>query len=153
MRRLILLGAALLLAGCNQEKRVSDVRASVAVPVTATRESALIPGPFLPLPDAANPYENNQQAIGEGQRLFNWYNCSGCHASNGGGGMGPPLIDAHWVYGAKPANIFETIVKGRPNGMPSWGGKIPAYQIWQLVTYIQAMEKDLPLAEQRKEKR
>ena len=25
----------------------------------------------------------------------------------------------------EPANLFDTIVKGRPNGMPTWGGRIP----------------------------
>ena len=52
---------------------------------------------------------------------------AGCHA-NGGGGIGPPPIrkdQRDWIYGGEPSNVFDTIVKGRPNGMPTWGGKIP----------------------------
>jgi len=53
--------------------------------------------------------------------------------------MGPPLIKTQWIYGGAPANIFDTIAKGRPNGMPAWGGRIPEYQIWQLVAYVRSM--------------
>ena len=37
----------------------------------------------------------------QGKRLFSWYNCIGCHA-NGGGGIGPPLMDDEWIYGSRP---------------------------------------------------
>ncbi len=77
------------------------------------------------------------------QRLFTWYNCAGCH-SNGGGGIGPPLIKNDWIYGGEPANLFDTIVKGRPNGMPTWGGRIPEYQIWQIVAYVRSMNDQEP---------
>jgi len=30
--------------------------------------------------------------------------------------------------------------------MPAWGGKIPEYQIWQLVTWIRAMNQLEPRA-------
>ena len=43
----------------------------------------------------------------EGQLLFEQMNCSGCHA-NGGGGMGPPLMDDEWIYGSQPNQIFAT---------------------------------------------
>jgi cytochrome c oxidase cbb3-type subunit 3 len=53
--------------------------------------------------------------------------------------MGPPLIKTDWIYGGEPANIFDTIVKGRPNGMPAWGNRIPEYQVWQLVSYVRSL--------------
>jgi cytochrome c oxidase cbb3-type subunit 3 len=90
-----------------------------------------------------NPYNSSAYDISEGQRLFDWYNCSGCHA-HGGGGIGPPLIKPSWIYGGEPANLFDTIVKGRPNGMPSWGDRIPEYQIWQLVAYIRSLNGEQP---------
>jgi cytochrome c oxidase cbb3-type subunit 3 len=31
-------------------------------------------------------------------------------------------MDDQWVYGDAPQNLFATIVQGRPNGMPSFGG-------------------------------
>ncbi len=76
--------------------------------------------------------------MGEGKRLYAAYNCVGCHA-HGGGGMGPALIDDEWLYGSAPDQVFATIVQGRPNGMPSFGGRIPDYQIWQLAQYVRSM--------------
>jgi cytochrome c oxidase cbb3-type subunit 3 len=80
----------------------------------------------------------NAYAISQGKTLYNNYNCSGCHA-NGGGGMGPPLVDEKWIYGSEPEQVFATIVEGRPNGMPSWRGRIPDYQIWQIVAFVRSM--------------
>src|ERR1043166_6823285 len=85
-----------------------------------------------------NPYEGNAYAVSQGQQLFEQYNCSGCHF-HGGGGIGPALMDDEWIYGSSPANIYGSIAEGRPNGMPSWGGHIPDYQIWELVTYVRSV--------------
>ncbi len=134
----------LALSSCQREKR--DLRPAPihdAVFGEAARESPLEPGGALPHLQAANPYDRSAYAISEGQRLFDWYNCSGCH-SHGGGGIGPPLIKTSWIYGGEPDNLFDTIVKGRPNGMPTWGGRIPEYQIWQLVAFIRSMNHEEP---------
>jgi cytochrome c oxidase cbb3-type subunit 3 len=137
--------ALVALAACQREKR--DIRPSptdLAIYGDAAKESTLRPGgPITPQPVVRNPYNSSGYDISEGQRLFNWYNCSGCHA-NGGGGIGPPLIKTQWIYGGEPSNIFDTIVKGRPNGMPAWGGRIPEYQVWQIVAYVRSMNGQQP---------
>jgi cytochrome c oxidase cbb3-type subunit 3 len=144
--RITALVACILVAltSCQREKR--DVRPApvrTAIFGDAARESPLEPGGPQPLDLVSNPYDGSAYAVSEGQRLFEWYNCSGCH-SHGGGGMGPPLIKKEWIYGGESANIFDTIVKGRPNGMPTWGGKIPEYQIWQIVAYVRSLNKEEP---------
>jgi cytochrome c oxidase cbb3-type subunit 3 len=53
--------------------------------------------------------------------------------------MGPPLMDDKWIYGSEPQKIFETIVQGRPNGMPAFGNKIVSDQVWQIVAYVRSM--------------
>lgn len=53
--------------------------------------------------------------------------------------MGPPLNDPDWIYGSDPENIFATIVEGRPNGMPSFRGRIGNAQVWQLVAYVRTL--------------
>jgi cytochrome c oxidase cbb3-type subunit III len=83
-------------------------------------------------------YERSAWAIAEGKRLFDWYNCSGCHA-HGGGGMGPPLMDDVWFYGSAPADILASILDGRPNGMPSFRGKLPDSEAWKLVAYVRSL--------------
>lgn len=86
-----------------------------------------------------NPYEGNAAAIAQGRRLFQSMNCVGCHASQGGGGIGPPLSDDQWIYGSEPAQIFLTITQGRPNGMPSFAAALPEDEMWKLVAYVRTL--------------
>jgi len=95
----------------------------------------------LPQP-VQNASEEHAFDTNEGKRLYTQYNCSGCHF-NGGGGIGPPLMDEKWIYGANSENIYATIVEGRPNGMPSFRQKIPDNQVQQIVAYVRAMSGQL----------
>lgn len=103
----------------------------------------LLPGETQAVSGMPAGYSEDSAAVAAGKRLFAWYNCAGCHAPEGGGGMGPPLSDAEWIYGSHPTSVFETISRGRPKGMPAWGGVIPDRQILQLVAYARALS-DLP---------
>ncbi len=85
-----------------------------------------------------NPFEGNVHAIAEGKKLFGQFNCAGCHA-NGGGAIGPALMDDDWIYGSTAETIFAVIAEGRPQGMPTYGGRIPEYQMWQIVAYVRSM--------------
>jgi cytochrome c oxidase cbb3-type subunit III len=104
--------------------------------------SDIRPGSLQPEPKVTNESEEKAYDVSEGKRLFTQYNCSGCHF-NGGGGIGPALMDAQWIYGDKSENIYATIVEGRPNGMPSFRHKIPDSQAWQIVAYVRAMSGQL----------
>jgi cytochrome c oxidase cbb3-type subunit 3 len=137
--------AALMTTGCEREERRFREMPSAAARHDTKRLVNLVPGPYTADVHVQSPYDNNAFAIAEGQRLFDWYNCSGCH-SHGGGGMGPPLMDDRWIYGSDPENIFSTIVEGRPNGMPSYRGKMPEYQVWQLVAFVRSMSGMVPKA-------
>ena len=134
---------ALAFSGCKREARDFQRPMAESAPAHDVQLSELHPGTSTPAPTFPNPYEENAYSVSEGKRLFGAYNCSGCHA-NGGGGIGPPLIDADWVYGAEPGQVYDTIVKGRPNGMPSFSGKIPEYQVWELVAYVRSLSGQLP---------
>jgi cytochrome c oxidase cbb3-type subunit 3 len=103
-----------------------------------------------PIPGAVNvnhtttdPYLKDATALQEGKRLFGWYNCAGCHGIHGGGGMGPSLRDAVWIYGDRDDQIMDTLIHGRSKGMPAWGSKIPEDQMWKLVAYIKSMNTPL----------
>ena len=146
MRIFAAIACVIALTSCQREKR--DLRPAPvqsALLGDAARESPLEPGGAKPAMTVSNPYAGNAYAISEGQRLYEWYNCSGCH-SHGGGGMGPPLIKENWIYGGEPVNLFDTITKGRPNGMPTWGGRIPEYQIWQIIAFVRSMNQKEPKA-------
>jgi cytochrome c oxidase cbb3-type subunit 3 len=140
MRRLVLgLAALLSVASCEREaRRYRDLSPSTHRE-TAVRVTALEPGAPAPQADVISPYQENAWGIGEGKRLYSAFNCAPCHGVNGGGAIGPALIDDKWIYGGKSDQIYSTISQGRPNGMPSFGGHITTPQIWQLVAYVQAM--------------
>ena len=113
-------GAAALLACKREERRFNDTPPSA--PALAVASTAI----------------GNAWDVSEGKRLFEQWNCSGCH-SHGGGGMGPPLMDNAWLYGSSADSIVSTIVKGRPNGMPSFRNRITNNQLAQLAAYVRAM--------------
>ena len=130
--------AGLALTSCKRETRRFREMAPAATATSVAQAVNLQPGPTYTVTQTNGPYQYNAYAISEGKILYNQFNCVGCH-SNGGGGMGPPLMDDKWIYGSDPASVFATIVEGRPNGMPSWRGRIPNYQIWRLVAYVRSM--------------
>jgi cytochrome c oxidase cbb3-type subunit III len=103
--------------------------------------SELRPGPAaVPAPDdpRGKEYEGNATHIANGQRYYRWFNCNGCHF-NGGGGIGPALMDEKWRYGGRIEQIYASIVQGRPNGMPSFQGKIPEQQVWEIAAYVRTL--------------
>lgn len=140
--------ASLLLQGCTKSTTQKPMSAPEKDQAVVT--SAFQPGLDHSVPTIdprAAPYYNNAEAVNTGKRLFSQYNCSGCH-SNGGGGMGPALMDDEWIYGDRLEQIHQTLVEGRPNGMPAWGGKIPDEQLWQISAYVRSMWLPQTLAAQ-----
>ena len=104
------------------------------VPVSPT-----FPGGVPFPPPIKNPEAGDPAAIERGMQAFVSMNCVGCHAPNGGGGMGPALSERQFIYGREPANIYLSIQQGRPNGMPAWGQMLPANATWDLVAYIRSI--------------
>jgi len=104
------------------------------VPVTG-----VVPGNVNVAPNIKNPLADDPNAAQRGMKDFDAFNCSGCHAANGAGGMGPSLSNDSCVYRSSPANIYLTIVQGRSKGMPAWGAMLPDKVIWELVSYIQSI--------------
>lgn len=121
---LLATASASVVTGCRRESR--DFHSGIEI--DRTMESAAV----------RRDYEQNAPGLAEGKRLFYAFNCAGCHG-NGGGGMGPPLLDAPWRYGSELPQIFDSIMQGRPNGMPGFRGKIVPQQAWQLAAYVRSL--------------
>ena len=71
-------------------------------------------------------------------------NCNGCHA-NGGGGMGPPLMDDEWRYGGE----IEQIVAHHRRGPAERHARVrreqaDREQIWQLAAYVRSLSAQTP---------
>ena len=107
-----------------------------AAKLLGTPVSGLFPGNVQVNPQVKSPVGDDPQAIQRGMQYFTTFNCVGCHAPNGAGGMGPSLSGRPLTYGAEPAQIYLTIYQGRPRGMPAWGAMLPDNIIWDLVAYI-----------------
>jgi cytochrome c oxidase cbb3-type subunit 3 len=140
------LALALAAAGCDREKRDYAHKGPPTSPsADAVRVGELQPG----VPQAAPPsrkgkqFEGNAWHVSQGQKLYKAFNCNGCHAA-GGGGIGPALMDAEWRYGGSIEQIHATIAQGRPNGMPSFRGKVPDDQIWQVAAYVRTLSGNAP---------
>lgn len=136
--RVLLLAAAL--CGCDREERHSRGKPLGETAPSNPSPDTIFPGTgkLPPLDPRAAAYEGNATAIAEGQRLYNWMNCAGCHF-HGGGGMGVALMDGKWRYGGRIDQIAASIVEGRPNGMPSWRGKLTEQQVWQVAAYVRTL--------------
>jgi cytochrome c oxidase cbb3-type subunit III len=127
---------AILTAGCSgpaTEVAAQGGTPDIGIPVGP------VPGAPVQMPVRNNPYGQDPVVLAEGRRLFESYNCSGCHGDHAGGGMGPSLRDADWIYGGTSAQVFNSIAEGRAHGMPAWGLKLPEDQIWKLVAYIKSL--------------
>ncbi len=135
---LLVLAIGLASPGCERERRSQRELPPGAAAFPSVQNVDLVAGPPL-VQEFAGAYQENRWAVSQGHMLYVQFNCAGCHAPGGGGGIGPPLVDDHWIYGSEPENIFETIVKGRPNGMPAYRGRIANAQTWQLVAYVRSL--------------
>lgn len=123
------------LAGCYREQRptrTSPAMSTVDSPAYAPSSPA----------QTGYRYEENAYAVSQGRTWYRAYNCNGCHAQ-GGGDIGPALMDARWRYGGDPASIYATIADGRPNGMPAFRAHVTQDQIWQLVAYVRSLSGQL----------
>ena len=130
-------------ASCEREtRRYKELPAAASRP-ESTQVSGLVAGSPAEQPPVLSPYQENAYGIAEGKRLYTAFNCNGCHAQ-GGGGIGPALMDENWIYGSAPDQIYSTIAQGRPNGMPSFARHVPSQQIWQLVAYVQTLSMQVP---------
>ncbi|MGH6749261.1 MAG: c-type cytochrome [Methyloceanibacter sp.] len=130
---LLTLGAAADVAP-NDDKGAGEAPTPerlLQVPITH-----IIPGNINVTPNIKNPVADDSDAVNRGMKYFDNFNCSGCHAANGAGGMGPALSNHSFKFGSDRANIYLTIAQGRPTGMPAWGTLLPSSVIWDLVAYI-----------------
>jgi cytochrome c oxidase cbb3-type subunit 3 len=144
------LGAGLIVLGGCHKKGDAPSPPSQQGSQGGVVASSLYPGldhSVVTIDPRAAKYYDNAAAVNDGMKLYKAYNCSGCH-SNGGGGMAPALMDDQWIYGGRLEQIHQTIIEGRPNGMPSWGGKIPDEQIWEIAAYVRSMSLPATLAAQ-----
>lgn len=66
--------------------------------------------------------------------------CAMCHGANGaGGGIGPDLTAADYIYGKSQDKVVESITSGRSKGMPAFGKQLQAEEISALAEYVREL--------------
>lgn len=86
-----------------------------------------------------NPYESDPKAVAEGGRIYA-ESCAGCHANSLKGDVGPDLT-GHLAYGETDTAKFESIAKGRPNGMPAFESQLGRERIWRVLAYVDSIRE------------
>jgi putative heme-binding domain-containing protein len=89
----------------------------------------------------ANPAIGNQQAIQEGEAIYN-QTCTACHGKDGSAGeMAPAVAAPSRRYNrATDAAVFDAIKNGIPQTqMAPFGSKFSDDQIWKVVAYIHGL--------------
>jgi cytochrome c oxidase cbb3-type subunit 3 len=136
-------------AGCRSASPPSrgvarGVARDTAAALRQAHPSFVQPGGVPPARPLANPLANDPAAAERGARLFDQYNCSGCHGDAGAGSWSPALADGRWRYGGTPAEIYQSIHDGRPFGMPAFGRLLRDEQLWQLAAYLESVANENP---------
>ena len=84
------LALSIAIAGCRQDQTPSERQAPPGGDrMEGVRQVTLRPGHTSPTFAASpNPLGGNPEVLKDGERLYKWMNCVGCHFE-GGGGIGP----------------------------------------------------------------
>ncbi len=96
--------------------------------------------PFYLYADMKNPYTLKPEIIKEGAEIFK-RNCEACHGQGGRGDICPDLTKKDKKYGNSDADLFTSISKGRPGGMPNWDTSLGSDRIWKVIIYLRSIEK------------
>lgn len=89
-------------------------------------------------------YLSEASALDAGKKIFVTA-CAACHAADGGGTVGPNLVDEYWLHGGSIADVFKSIKYGWPEkGMKSWKDDYSPAQIAQLASYIKSLKGTKP---------
>ena len=111
-----------------------------APPAVRSGESVSVGGNPPPAAELRNPVKADSATAEEGRKLFEGFNCAGCHGGGAMGNMGPSLADGRWRYGGSDGEILHSIFYGRPRGMPAFGGTIPTESMWRIVVYLRSLQ-------------
>lgn len=89
-------------------------------------------------------FDESASALSAGQAIYS-ANCVACHASDGGGGVGPNLTDDYWIHGGSIQDIFRVTKYGVPEkGMIPWADQLSPEEMQQVSSYIKTLVGTTP---------
>ncbi|MEN2280929.1 cbb3-type cytochrome c oxidase N-terminal domain-containing protein [Algoriphagus sp. SE2] len=89
-------------------------------------------------------FDESANSLASGKVIFEG-NCAACHASDGGGGVGPNLTDDYWLHGNTVNEIFSVIKYGVVSkGMIPWQDQLSPEEIQNVSSYIITLNGTTP---------
>lgn len=89
-------------------------------------------------------FDNSIAALNSGKSIFD-ANCAACHASDGGGGVGPNLTDEYWIHGGSINDIFKIVKYGViTKGMIPWQDQLSPEEMQNVSSYILTLVGNTP---------
>ena len=89
-------------------------------------------------------YIEDASIIAAGKKVYD-SQCASCHLPDGGGMIGPNLVDEFWLHGGGIQDIYNTIEVGVPEkGMISWKGVLSPEQMKDVAFYIMSIGGTTP---------
>jgi cytochrome c oxidase cbb3-type subunit III len=127
-----------------QEEYNTEVRAA-----SLEREALIKSGAFVN--EETVTVISEASGLGAGKTIFET-NCIACHASDGGGIVGPNLTDDYWIHGGGIKNVFKTIKYGVvEKGMIAWQTQLNPNQIQEVASYVLSLHGTTPAAPKQPE--
>jgi len=89
-------------------------------------------------------FDSSTPAINSGKAIYDM-NCVACHASDGGGGIGPNMTDEFWIHGGAIADIFKVVKYGViEKGMIPWQDQLSPEEMQNVSSYILTLQGTTP---------
>jgi cytochrome c oxidase cbb3-type subunit III len=129
-----------MLGGANQETEFQNEMLAAKIAVEEYKKNA------PDMVDAESVVLLTETADLEKGKALYMTNCMACHAGDGGGGIGPNLVDEHWILGGGIKNVFEVISEGgrAGKGMIAWKSTLKPTEIQQVSSYILSLQGTTP---------
>ncbi|WP_290729968.1 cbb3-type cytochrome c oxidase N-terminal domain-containing protein [Halobacteriovorax sp. JY17] len=93
-----------------------------------------------------NEWKTKNDATKIGNEVYET-NCFSCHATGGGGDIGPNLTDGYWIHlkSRTPEELFPFIRDGfEDKGMPAWGEILSKEEIYAAINHIMELKGTTP---------
>lgn len=89
-------------------------------------------------------FDSSAPALASGKSIYD-ANCVACHASDGGGGVGPNLTDEYWIHGGTINDIFTVVKYGVvEKGMIPWQDQLSPEDMQNVSSYILTLVGNTP---------
>ena len=119
-----------LFGGWSSQGEYAQKKSAKEAMLAAQQLKGVAPAAAVAIPEAKKP-----EYLALGKKEFA-ERCAACHGASAKGGIGPDLTGTKYKYGKAAAAVTQSIVEGRPGGMPSFKNDLSHDKVEGLVLYL-----------------